>query len=241
MSSPEESAKNFLQRWSQRKRAAEMARPDGTEPDPVHAAPPDMDERPVDNADADSRAFDPVSLPSIDSITATTDIRAFLAPGVPKELARAALRRAWVTDPTVRDFVGLAENQWDFTKPDGVPGFGPLELTPELRRIVAELIGDVPRQISPQRLADTERIEELTEVRTELPLPTRALVFGEKDAGVERLDARDGVVASADVHANPVQVVPQDRDNDVALQQSIVDADRHRQSAPRKHGGAVPK
>ncbi len=43
--------------------------------------------------------FDLASLPSLDSITAATDIRAFLTPGVPTELARAALRRAWAADP----------------------------------------------------------------------------------------------------------------------------------------------
>ena len=61
-------------------------------------------------------------LPPIDSITAVSDVRAFLAAGVPEDVTRAALRRAWLTDPTIRDFVGLAENQWDFAKPDGVPG-----------------------------------------------------------------------------------------------------------------------
>ena len=70
--------------------------------------------------------FDLASLPSLDSITAATDIRAFLAPGVPKELARAALRRAWSADPAIRDFVGLAENDWDFTDPTAMPGFGAL-------------------------------------------------------------------------------------------------------------------
>ena len=70
--------------------------------------------------------FDLASLPSLDSITAATDIRAFLAPGVPKELARAALRRAWSADPAIRDFKGLAENDWDFTDPTAMPGFGAL-------------------------------------------------------------------------------------------------------------------
>jgi hypothetical protein len=34
--------------------------------------------------------------------------------------------RALLADPAVRDFVGLSENAWDFTDPNGVPGFGPL-------------------------------------------------------------------------------------------------------------------
>ena len=33
---------------------------------------------------------------------APSDIRAYLAPGVPAELTRAALRRAWLADPTIR-------------------------------------------------------------------------------------------------------------------------------------------
>jgi hypothetical protein len=55
--------------------------------------------------------FDLASLPSIDAIVADTDVRRFLQSGVPAELTRAALRRAWTSDPAIRDFVGIAENQ----------------------------------------------------------------------------------------------------------------------------------
>jgi hypothetical protein len=147
----EPTAKNFLLRWSRRKRAAGE-----------RAAGADLAEqrRETDTeakADAQSRE-DPVlpalgfaDLPPIESITATSDLRAFLKPGVPEDLVRSALRRAWVTDPAIRDFIGIAENQWDFTKPDTIPGFGSLELTPELRRMVADLVGGVERQSeSPQ-------------------------------------------------------------------------------------------
>ena len=48
------------------------------------------------------------------TITAETDIRAFLQKGVPAQLTRAALRRAWVADPNIRNFREIAENQWDF-------------------------------------------------------------------------------------------------------------------------------
>jgi Protein of unknown function (DUF3306) len=75
---------------------------------------------------AEHQPFDSASLPSIDTITADTDIVAFLQSGVLAELTRAALRRAWTSDPSIRDSVGIAENQWDFNDPNGVPGFGPL-------------------------------------------------------------------------------------------------------------------
>ena len=71
--------------------------------------------------------FDPASLPSIDSITADTDIVVFLKSDVPMELTRAALRRAWTSDPAIRDFIGIAENQWDFNDPNGISGFGRLD------------------------------------------------------------------------------------------------------------------
>ena len=47
---------------------------------------------------------------AIDPISPATDLAAFLKPGVPVELTRAALRRAWISDPTIRDFVGLSED-----------------------------------------------------------------------------------------------------------------------------------
>ena len=55
-----------------------------------------------------------------------SDIRPFLASGVPADVTRAALRRAWSTDPAIREFIGLSENSWDFNAPGGVSGFGPL-------------------------------------------------------------------------------------------------------------------
>ena len=85
-------------------------------------------EQPGINA-AMQEPFDSASLPSIDSITADTDIVSFLKSGVPTELTRAALRRAWTSDPAIRDFIGIAENQWDFNDPNGISGFGRLDAT----------------------------------------------------------------------------------------------------------------
>jgi hypothetical protein len=130
--------------------------------------------------------FDSGALPPIDSITATSDVRAFLAPGVPEELTRAALRRAWVIDPTIRDFVGLAENQWDFTKPDAVPGFGSLKLTPELCRIAAAIFGDALEH-SPPGDPKTEQVGPVAEAFPELSPATPTHTLG--DAEVMRSDA----------------------------------------------------
>ena len=85
--------------------------------------------------------FDPASLPPIESIGAGSDIRAFLAAGVPADLTRAALRRAWSSDPTIRDFVGLSENSWDFNAPGAMPGFGAIDKD-EVARLVTRLLGE---------------------------------------------------------------------------------------------------
>jgi len=102
MTSQDESSEGFLQRWSRKKIDAEQKKPDAPEPDEAAAPEPAGPAVPaggaVPPAVATNSEFDLSSLPSLESITAGTDIRAFLNPGVPAELTRAALRRAWTTD-----------------------------------------------------------------------------------------------------------------------------------------------
>ena len=166
-------SETFLSRWSRRKREANIPPPQGeggedrrSEPGggPAPSAervesPPHPDPLPASGEREVARRaggeephgpapqeteFDPASLPPIESIDAGTDVSAFLRPGVPADLAQAALRRAWVTDPAIRDFVGLAENSWDFNAPGGVPGFGPLRAIDDVQRLAAQVIGALP-------------------------------------------------------------------------------------------------
>jgi hypothetical protein len=109
---------DIIKRWARLKQASKLA---GKAPDGAVAAGPPAEGETVGDA-----PFDLASLPSIESIAAGTDIGAFLRAEVPADLARAALRRAWTSDPAIRDFIGIAENQWDFNDPDAMPGFGPL-------------------------------------------------------------------------------------------------------------------
>lgn len=144
MSDPEQ----FLSRWSRLKReAADESAAPAEEARPAETPLP-CDREEAKAAGPDSQPpFDPASLPPIESITADSDIRAFFSPGVPADLVRAALRRAWTSDPKIRDFVGLSENAWDFTAPDGVPGFGPLEMTSELRQLASQTLDEIGRAI----------------------------------------------------------------------------------------------
>ena len=115
---------NFIRRWARLKRISDSAHEIETvsAKAEVTTTQPEAEEAP-------DQPFDPASLPSLEQIAADTDIGAFLQSGVPAELTRAALRRAWASNPAIRDFIGIAENQWDFNDPDGIPGFGALPAT----------------------------------------------------------------------------------------------------------------
>jgi len=132
----------FLARWSRRKQEAKaVAAAPGGEQATAAQAP-----TPVDGAAAQplSHDRDVACLPPIDAIDAATDITAFLRQGIPQELSRAALRRAWSADPAIRDFVGLAENAWDFNDPNAMPGFGPLDLSAtQVDALVRRIVGGV--------------------------------------------------------------------------------------------------
>ena len=122
-------SENIMARWSRMKRESDKTvEPDGSSsgPKPNEAEAGDLNQATPPTDSPASATFDLASLPPLQSITAGTDIRSFLGSSVPVELTKAALRRAWVTDPAIRDFIGIAENQWDFNDPTAMPGFGPL-------------------------------------------------------------------------------------------------------------------
>jgi hypothetical protein len=136
---------HFIQRWARLKRASKAAAEKSASSSvETPAAPPQAEGAP-------DRPFDPASLPSLEQIVADTDIGAFLQSGVPAELTRAVLRRAWVSDPAIRDFIGIAENQWDFNDPNGIPGFGALPSAGGAPAVVTQVLSkleNIPEAVS---------------------------------------------------------------------------------------------
>jgi hypothetical protein len=219
MSEPEK----FLDRWSRRKREA------ADEPAPVEV----KDTAAASALLADAKAppaevpFDPASLPPIESIGAESDIRAFLQAGVPPDLSRAALRRAWSADPAIRDFIGLVENGWDFNDPNGIPGFGPINAG-EVARLLAQVIGAPPAEAAaaweaaaaqgdveqtPPPAVESESAQQLPH---DQPAPNQDLAAPEKDS-VQRSEVN------------------------VAMQNNSDDRENFPPSRRRGHGGALPK
>ena len=140
--------RNFLSRWSRKKREAAELPPQATAPAAKDAEPKESaavaapaDGTEATRTEADEPKFDLASLPSIESIGPDTDIRQFLRAGVPAELTRAALRRAWASDPAIRDYIGLSENSWNFNEPGAMYGFDATDPGVDVRRLAEEMFG----------------------------------------------------------------------------------------------------
>jgi len=216
----------FLTRWSRLKRESDdaapeadpsargedeqIAKPEKDNDDPPQAKPPDLP------------AVDLSALPSLESITATTDIRAFLVPGVPVELSRAALRRAWLADPAIRDFVGLAENAWDFTAPATVPGFGSTVPADIARRLVARVLGEETETAIPPSVDRAETVK-----KPDVSAP-------------EESNVQQGTGEEPSVLDQGSQRAAENRNVDIAVHKDQASADSPI-ARGRPHGGALPR
>ena len=233
MSEPE----NFVTRWSRLKR--ETAKPTSAEPVPPtqpHAAGVPAGEQaagaappPGPNAPS-APSVDLASLPSIESITAGSDIRSFLQSGVPAELTKAALRRAWTADPAIRDFVGIAENQWDFTDPTAMPGFGPLEATDDVRQLVSQAMG--------RWGTASERVAE--GLATETPVASGQASPPREAAARSSLQA-SGMPGGIRPEANSANSSPEQNEVNAAPQQGGEPAENGETPNRRVHGTALPQ
>jgi hypothetical protein len=252
MSEPE----NFIARWSRRKRKAAEAAEGATPPAPAPGGADDIthaggNERKADAAppppsgtgEPKTSGLDWSKLPPLETITAESDIRAFLAPGVPPELTRAALRRAWAADPRIRDFVGLADYDWDFNTPGSIPGFGSLEMTDELRRQIARMVGSSLEQDGPDKPTPTS-----TEARGERsPIETAIELAATTPATpTDGTQSKGGIsqrsVAEDDSELHNSRALPHRNQEDIATQNDPELPDDGLGVAKRQqHGRALPK
>lgn len=217
---------NFLARWSRRKREAAQSTPD-------QATPKDAVDRAI--AEAPTAAlppgeaqpiFDLASLPPIDSIGARSEIGGFLAPGVPADLARAALRRAWSADPAIRDFIGLSENSWDFNAPGSLPGFGSLK-PEEVRRLLAQATGE--KEAAGPAPPGTE-----TSSAGQAQVPAREAGLAPHDAAQEQMNQGQ---PSGAAQGDPASC---GREHD-ARQHETRECECDPPLPRRRHGGALPE
>jgi len=117
-----------------------------------------------------AESFDVGPLPRIEDLTADSDVTAFMDVRVPNELRNAALRRAWVLDPKIRDFMEMAENQLDFGERGGVPPSEPVDTAgAPIESALSQAAGCAPQSEPPSRAASANSVSALNEwVSTEL-------------------------------------------------------------------------
>lgn len=208
----------FLSRWSRLKRD-EARRP---------AAP--AEELPSDAQPADAlptRAEAPgqpdpgpmPELPSLDEITAQTDMSVFRHPAVPDSLRQAALRKLWSADPAIRDFISPAvDYAWDWNTPGGVPGNGVLGRVDDVTRMLAQVMDGFDRpEVPPEEAPPVE------EVPAQAPQPDMTAQEGNEKPS-------EDPAALPAASAEPVRPVL------VAGPMPAEPAEPRR----RRHGGAVP-
>jgi hypothetical protein len=156
--------------------------------------------------------FDPANLPPIESLTSESDMSVFMRSGVPADMARAALYSAWRADPAIRDFVGIAEAQWDFNDPAAMPGFGPLDPMDEAQSVVA---------------------------RSAAPGPASAEAFLE--APQDRNPQRDGQLDQVWLSGEPSCEGMAHAGPNGEVQSNLLVSEVQAPGAPRRHGSALPK
>jgi hypothetical protein len=215
---------NFVSRWSRRKREAtdENAQPEkaaaGKADEPMAVAKGANQGAPGSGTASPVPEFDVSSLPSIESIDAGTDITAFMRPGVPAALRHAALRRVWSADPAIRNFIGPNENYWDVAGPERAPGFGDLDPSLDINRLVSEVFGEPAPEEGQARSASPAQV------------PERSAVLLTRSA--------DDVTKSE--HAMPTDGSVLRRTENAAPQNQPSTSSPPQKSA-RRHGGAIPE
>ena len=225
MSAPDQGDdKGFLARWSQRKQEAKQPAQEAPVADAGiagEAAP-----APAPTVEAEPE-FDLSSLPSLDELTAETDITAFLRKGVPEQLRNAALRKSWSLDPAIRNYVNPAlEYAYDWNTPGGVPGGGELEAGFDVARMVAQIMGTGEKPAEPPSAA--------AEAPAEIASDPEA-------SGDPKLDLPDqpvrlsGLPSSPDEQSGPETGQTPDQDGPDRAPDSVAP-----QHVVRRHGSAKP-
>ena len=188
MTKPEDREReNFLTRWSSRKRASRTP----SVPQDAERAPRDpsstIEDGAIDKTEREGDApdkppFDVAQLPSIDSIGPETDIAGFLREEVPPELTRAALRRAWTSDPAIKNFVGLVENGWDFNDPSAMAGFG-TSSAEVVARLAGKVIAALPEPAPTPQLEPENRTKDVSALPAGQPGDAPKTAEPERGAG----------------------------------------------------------
>jgi hypothetical protein len=141
----------------------------------------------------------------------------------------------WVADPKIRDFIGIAENQWDFTVQGATPGFDLAPPTGDVARLVADIFN--PKSADelaeqPEGAADASR--DMVSEPNEKAAPDHISV------NAEDVPHRDANAAEQSETVRRTQIADSGT-SPTALQQDDAPQDDSPPAVRRSHGGAMPK
>lgn len=201
---------NFLDRWAKRKQAVQHEQAIAQ---PLVETPP---------SNLPSENDESLPLPSLDDILPGRDVSAFFQKHVPEALRAAALRKVWMTDPDIRDFIEMADYQLDYANPDSIPGWSSSIEGIDLKGMVEKIFNNAPKIDAdlPEIAIDSPRIA--TEPQNEAPQPVNGHSTLVKDA--------DMPLGQAD---------PVDQTGNGAVQNKPDESVVY-ETARKRHGSALP-
>lgn len=231
----------FFERWSARKRTAARAGNVPAEETRDEAAPADETRgevaaeagatpfEPAPVAHAAEAAADPAGAPVTDEElarlppveTATREeLQAFMRKGVPGALKRAALRRIWMLNPRIRDYVDPAlDYAWDFNK--AAAEAGPLASADAARLLETMLLGEKAAPSRPPAPESVELAPPPGEAPGEAPDPDPSAAESSEAATDE---------AAAPEGAHDLKAAP-----------ASTEVEEIAPERPRRHGSAAPR
>jgi Protein of unknown function (DUF3306) len=213
--SPEDKPKldddsGFLGRWARRKQTAQRE---------LTSVAPAVDK---ETSKLTAESDESLPLPSLDDILPGQDVSAFFQKHVPEALRAAALRKVWMTDPDIKDFIEMADYQLDYANPDSIPGWSSSIEGIDLKSMVEKIFNNSPKP---------EPEVPLTGQVQDLAIATDESADGEK-AGAGSTLVQDENEAL--VEKTPAQLIqngaPQNKQEESVVYEPL----------RKRHGGAIP-
>lgn len=231
----------FLSRWSRMKRGASQPHKEGqtsalTGADTTSAG--ETAELQPGASQTDEEPLDLDTLPRVEELTAESDIAAFLDRRVPAALRNAALSRMWTLDPTIRDFIEVAENQWDWNTPGGAPFYELMEPGSAAETLVADATSAISRAFSgPGECADPDVGVATSDVSSAVD-PQKVEVDALHDAAAQQ----DGPIPASGSATTAVAQPHESEGSTLHVEQPVALQHEIDCMPPprRRHGGALP-
>jgi Protein of unknown function (DUF3306) len=211
--SRETEAPGFLKRWSERKQlVAKEALVVEEQQQPLVNSPSEGD---IEN----------LPLPSLDDILPGSDMSVFFQKHVPEALRAAALRKLWITDPDIKDFIEMADYQWDFTKPDSIPGWSSTVEGVDLKAMLEKIFsGAIKKEPEPE--AQNVHNEPAVE---------------ENAAPADSFERKEMTVSEANSEPSlPLETLVSPTISENGAVQKITYESSIYDVVPKRHGGALP-